>query len=255
MFRRSSRSYTARYSCAQIRSSSETRSIDVGATLVLLPGLDGTDVFLRPLVATLSPRIRSIVVTYPTSGAEAYDDALTVVRRATAGLSEFYVLGLSFSGPLAVMLAAEQPERVKGVILAATFVRAPHSGLRFFRFACNGPTLWMWRIARRIPIWMLRSRHDPVRMAKAETLRAVPARCFAGRVRAVMDVDVSAVLRQCRQPILCLSFTRDLVVPRRNVEAILREAPSARHAAVAGGHFSGCSNSEVLAAEVEKFLA
>jgi len=70
-----------------------------------------------------------------------------------------------------------------------------------------------------------------------------------------MDVDVSAVLRRCRQPILCLSFARDLVVPRRNVEAILREAPSARHAAIAGGHFSGCSNSEVLAAEVEKFLA
>ena len=113
----------------------------MGATLVLLPGLDGTDVFLRPLVAALTPR------------------------------------------PVAIMLAAEEPERVKGVILAATFVRAP------------------------------------------------------------------------RQPILCLSFTRDLVVPRRNVEAILREAPAARRAAVAGGHFSGCSNSDVRAAEVEKFLA
>ena len=227
----------------------------MSATLVLLPGLDGTDVFLRPLVAALSPAIQPLVVTYPTSGAEDYGDALGIVRRATAGLSEFYVLGLSFSGPLAVMFAAEEPERVKGVVLVATFVRLPRPVLRFFRFACTGTTLWMWRIARRIPIWLLRSRRDPLRLAKAETLRKVPARCFAGRARAVINVDVSATLRQCRQPILCISFARDRVVPRTNVEAILREAPSATHATVAGGHFTGCENSGAMADEVQAFLA
>lgn len=228
--------------------------MSVVPTLVLLPGLDGTDVFLRPLVAALSPAIRSLVVTYPGSGAEEYRDAFEVVRRATEGLAEFYVLGLSFSGPLAVMLAAQEPKRVKGVILAATFVRPPHPRLRLFRFACHAPTLWMWRIFRRIPVWVLRSRRDPVRLAKAETLRSVPARAFAGRVRAVMDVDVSAALRRCAQPVLCLSFSRDLVVPRWNVDGILRAVPTATHATVAGGHFSGCTNSGVLAAEVEKFL-
>jgi len=221
----------------------------------LLPGLDGTDVFLRPLVAALSPTIRSIVVTYPASGAEKYGDAFDVVRRTTEGLSEFYVLGLSFSGPLAVMLAAEEPKRVKGVILAATFVRAPYPGLRFFRFACHGPTLWMWRIARRIPVWALRARRDPVRAARAETLRRVPARCFAGRGRSGMDIGGSATLRRCKQAILWLLFAKDLVVPRRNVDVFLRGAPTATHAMVAGGHFSGTTNSSVMAIEVEKFLA
>jgi len=82
-----------------------TSTVSAGATLVLLPGLDGTDVVLRPLVAALPSTIRSVVVTYPTSGAEEYRDVLDIVRRATGGLSTFYVLGLSFSGPLAVMLA------------------------------------------------------------------------------------------------------------------------------------------------------
>jgi len=221
----------------------------------LLPGLDGTDVFLRPLVAELPPTIRSMVVTYPVTGAVEYDDALQVVRRATAELSEFYVLGLSFSGPLAVMLAAEEPKRVKGVILLATFVRLPRPTLRLFRFACHGPTLWMWRILRRIPIWALRSRRDPLRMARAETLRSVPSRTFAGRVRAVLDVDASAALRRCAQPILCISFAQDLVVPRKNVDAILREAPAAAHRTVAGGHFTGCTNASALAAQIEAFLA
>src|SRR5262249_2968918 len=153
------------------------------------------------------------------------------------------------------MLAAEEPKRIKGVVLVATFVRLPRPMLRFFRFACTGTTLWMWRIARRIPIWLVRSRRDPLRLAKAETLRTVPARCFAARTRAVIDVDASAALRQCRQPILCISFDRDMVVPRKNVDVILREAPSAIHATVAGGHFTGCANSGALATEAEAFLA
>jgi hypothetical protein len=36
---------------------------------------------------------------------------------------------------------------------------------------------------------------------------------------------------------------------------LLREAPTATHALVAGGHLSGTTNSSVLAKEVEKFLA
>jgi len=227
----------------------------VGATLVLLPGLDGTDVFLRPLVAALPPSIRPIVVTYPTAGAEEYRDVLEIVRRATHGLSSFYVLGVSFSGPLAVMLAVEEPRRVKGVILVATFVRVPRPWVRLLRFACSGPMLWAWRVTRRIPLWASRSGDDPMRVAKAETFRRVSARCLAGRARAVLDVDVRGALRGCRQPVHCISFTDDRVVPRRNIDAILREAPDAGCASVAGSHFSGWTNAEALAAEVEKFIS
>ena len=228
---------------------------DRGPTLVLLPGLDGTDVFLRPLVAALSPTIRSVVISYPVLGAEEYGDVLEIVRRSTAELSAFYVLGLSYSGPLAVMLAAEEPRRVKGVILAATFIRVPRPAFKRLRFACNGPMLWMWRVCRRIPIWVFTSRHDPLRIDKAETLRRVPARCLAGRARALIDIDASPALRRCKQPMLCISFRDDRVVPYKNVEDILREAPSATHAAVPGGHFTGYTNSRLLAAEVEQFLA
>src|SRR6185295_4076803 len=103
-------------------SAARLSNVSAGATLVLLPGLDGTEVFLRPLAAALSRTIRPVVVTYPTVGAEEYRDVLQIVRGATKGFSSFYVLGLSFSGPLAVMLATAEPKRVKGVILAATFV-------------------------------------------------------------------------------------------------------------------------------------
>jgi pimeloyl-ACP methyl ester carboxylesterase len=224
-------------------------------TLVLLPGLDGTDVFLRPLVAALPATIRPVVVTYPTSGAETYGDVLEIVRRATEGLSSFYVLGLSFSGPLAIMLAREEPTRVKGLILVATFVQAPRRWPRLVRFACSGPLLGMWRVMRRIPLWMARSGHDALRAAKSETFRRVSARCLAGRARAVLGVDVRSALRDCRQPVHCISFAQDGVVPEKNVKAILQEASDATAASLAGTHFSGWTNSEPLAAEVERFIS
>src|SRR5262249_37347733 len=104
-------------------------------------------------------------------------------------------------------------------------------------------------------IWLCRPPDDALRVAKSETFRRVPARCLARRARAVMDVDVRAALRTCRQPVLCISFAEDRVVPRGNVDAILREAPRAASPTVAGGHSSGCTNATVLAAAIERFIS
>ena len=86
-------------------------------TLVLLPGLDGTEVFFRPLLASLPRWIQPRVVCFP-SGGSNYADLLAIVREALSDYPSFYVLGSSFAGPLALMLAEAEPEKVKGVILA-----------------------------------------------------------------------------------------------------------------------------------------
>src|SRR5262249_21500880 len=152
--------------------------------LVLLPGLDGTDVFFRPLAALLPPSIRPLVVRFPQSGDNGYDELLGFVRRAVAKIPEFYVLGSSFSGPLAVLLAATEP-RVRGIILSASFLRSPRPTVARFKFAAVGPVIWMLRAARRIPVWTLRRRQDALRRAKAETWSNVSAHCLAKRVCAI----------------------------------------------------------------------
>jgi pimeloyl-ACP methyl ester carboxylesterase len=81
------------------------------ATLVLLPGLDGTEIFLQPLLGALPDGVRPLVVTYPLAGPNRYADLLAVVREAVAGIGEFHVLGWSFSGPLALMLAKPSRSR------------------------------------------------------------------------------------------------------------------------------------------------
>jgi pimeloyl-[acyl-carrier protein] methyl ester esterase len=121
-------------------------------TLVILPGLDGTEVLFRPLLALLPDWIQPVVICYPASGPNEYADLLEIVREKIAGLPSLIVLASSFSGPLFIMLAAAEPDRMRGLILSATFLRAPGRHLPSLRLIACGPIIWIMRTARRIPI-------------------------------------------------------------------------------------------------------
>jgi hypothetical protein len=55
-------------------------------TLVLLPGLDGTEVFFRPLLAALPEWVRPIIVAFPSNGSNDYAGLLAIVSEAVAGI-------------------------------------------------------------------------------------------------------------------------------------------------------------------------
>ena len=92
--------------------------------LILLPGLHGTDElydrFLNALPAWLVPRI----IVYPRDRTLGYDDLLPFVEeRLPEG--RFALMADSFSGPLAVTIAARYPDRIVRLILSSTFVSSP----------------------------------------------------------------------------------------------------------------------------------
>jgi len=224
------------------------------ATLVLLPGLDGTEVFFGPLLAALPPWVEPVVVTYPTSGANGYADLFGVVEAAVADAPEFYVLGWSFSGPLALMLAAKEPKRTRGVILCASFVRSPHPILPWLRFAVVPPVVTLIRLARRTPavfpgVWTEQFRRD-----KAAAWARVPARVLAARARAILAVDARTYLRACPRPVLYLAGSRDSIVPCRNADQVVKESPSARIVTIDGPHFAMYTNPDAAAGAIAAFM-
>lgn len=223
-------------------------------TLVLLPGLDGTDVFFRPLLAVLPDWITPVVVQFPTAGANEYSDLLRLVLSALSTTSECYVLGSSFSGPLALMLAAAEPAKVRGVILSTTFVCAPRPIYARLRCAAIAPVIWMIRAGRRIPVWFSSGPSDQLRRDKAETWRRVSAGLVAARIRTLLEVDARELLRQCPQPVLCLAGSDDGIVPRRNVEQIVTVRPSVRVRMIEGRHFAMYTNPAAAAAVITEFM-
>jgi pimeloyl-ACP methyl ester carboxylesterase len=224
-------------------------------TLVLLPGLDGTEILLQPLLAALPRWIEPLVVTYPPEGDNAYPALLALARRAVADVRECHVLGWSFGGPLALMLAAAEPQKVRGVILAASFVRPPTPLLMRLRFALAAPPVWLWRAARRLPLWLLRPRTDALRRAKSQTWRRVSARVVAARLRAIAAMDAGALLLDCRQPVLYIASGADRIVPPCNAAEMRRLRPSVRLVTIAGPHLALFTNPQAAARAIGEFIA
>jgi pimeloyl-ACP methyl ester carboxylesterase len=224
-------------------------------TLVLLPGLDGTEIFFRPLLTVLPAAIRPVVVTLPMSGANDYVTLLRHVRGQIADIPDCIVLGWSFAGPLAIMLAATEPGKVRGLILAATFARPPLRLLPLLRPVLVAPVIWAWRFCRRLPLWLLRPPDDPLRRAKTETWTRIPARVLAARLRAISQVDVRATLRACPPPVLYLRSQSDFFVPPDNAAEIAQLRLDVRTVTIPGRHLALYSNPRAAATAITDFVA
>jgi pimeloyl-ACP methyl ester carboxylesterase len=222
--------------------------------LVLLPGLDGTEIFFAPLLAALPPDVEPRVVCYPEKSSHGYAELLSIVRQAIADVPECYVLGWSFSGPLALMLAAAEPAKVRGVILSASFVRAPHPNLARVRFAVAGPVIWLWRAARRLPLWLLRPRTDALRQAKTQTWRRLSAGVIAARMREALRIDARRILQDCPHPVLYLASTKDEIVPHRCLSEIRRVKPSVRVVTIPGRHLAMYTHPQAAAQAITAFI-
>lgn len=118
-------------------------------TLVLLPGVDGTGELFGPLIAALNGQVRTLVVRYPTDEALSYLELQRQVHDLLPEGEPFFLLGESFSGPVAISIAAEKPVGLQGGILGASFLRNPRPRLSPFEF-----------IARTVPVACLRNRPE-----------------------------------------------------------------------------------------------
>ena len=94
--------------------------------LVLLPGLDGTGALFRRFARALPEGLTSQAVHYPAHDPADYDDLLPRVRLQLPQ-APFVLLGESFSGPLAIRLAAER--QVLGAQAAPEPRRRPARGM------------------------------------------------------------------------------------------------------------------------------
>jgi pimeloyl-ACP methyl ester carboxylesterase len=193
-------------------------------------------------------------VEYPSSGPHDYQGLLPRVREACAGLENYFVLGWSFSGPLALMMAAEAPSGLRGAILCSSFVRAPWPPLRWAIHAVAGPAARLYPLCSRALAAMGRYESADLRQDLDEIGRRVPPEVFAARVRAVMKVDARDVARTCPVRLLYLAASTDIVVPRWNAASVEAAVPGAVVATIPGPHLALRTNPAAAAAEVARFM-
>jgi len=208
-----------------------------GDPFVLLHGLGGSAGNWAELVAPLAERCRLLVVDLPGHGGTAAlprgagmsDFAGVVAEVLTAeSIDRAYIGGHSFGGLVALRLAQQRPELVRGLLLGAPAGIA--SGTRFARAAVLAstrlrPGRWVapFRFRWADSVWYRRAIFRPWFVSDAEPFSAAATHALLAGIdehadvaiagRAMVDDDPRVDLEAVRCPVMLLWGARDTQLP------------------------------------------
>jgi pimeloyl-[acyl-carrier protein] methyl ester esterase len=225
--------------------------------LVLLPGLDGTGKLFAEFVKLLDPGVCAMVVAYPPDQPLGYEELDALVR----GILDkprrdqrYVLLGESFSGPLAIRIAARAPAGLVGLILSASFAKNPFPWLGWARpLAAYLPVKSLPRWVRAPLMWgSLSPDRAPSQMERA--MSGVSAAVIRQRIAALLAVDETSALERVRIPTLVLRATADRVIPKAATRRILKALPQAQFREIDAPHLLLQTRPRECAAAVLRFL-
>ncbi|WP_377506028.1 alpha/beta fold hydrolase [Octadecabacter sp. R77987] len=182
--------------------------------ILILPGLDGTGKLLSNIVELLAPYHEVIVVPYAPD-LYSYQDLKTKAQAALPA-DDYIIVAESFSGPLAVMLASENPTGLQGVVFVATFAKTPIKVPRFLTYLVDIAPLRSRLLSRLAQPFLMGKWATPeFTTIFNQVMHTVPASTLARRLREVLTVDVVEQLIAIDTPTIYLSARNDRLVPSR----------------------------------------
>jgi len=223
------------------------------AALLLLPGMDGTSSLRSDFISALAATVETTVMSYPTDRPLGYG-ALESLAREQIPPRPFVLVGESFSGPVAIALAASHPPGLRGLVLVGSFAQCPLRMPRFLRYCASLFPIGL--LPARVICTRLLGRNASA-MLRARIISAVSsvsARVWRGRLRSVLFSDVVVHLAKIAVPVLYLRAANDAIVPREACELLSRVIPGMQIVELQAPHFMLLANPVESATQVQKFM-
>ena len=203
---------------------------------LILPGLDGCADLRREFAEALGPDIDATVVEFPKTIELGYDGLADLARSQLPHGQDFILVGESFSGPVAIRLASRHPAGLAGLVLCASFARAPMPMATLLgRIASMLPvhgvpmplvmSAMMGRWAT--PEWKRRLRQVIEELAPSVLHR---------RIAEVMSVDATRELARVRCPVLSIEASADRLLLLDTWKAIATAQSTVARVVVNGPH-------------------
>lgn len=218
-----------------------------------MPGMDGTGLLFAPLQRELGGA-RVTVLSYADREPLTYGDLVPRVLAELPREGRFALVAESFSGPLALKVAALRPPGLAAVVLCATFVTNP------MPFPARVGVLarpWLFRL---FPAFVgakavLGGYATPELRALFGRVR--PRLCpsvLALRAREILRVDAREELGRCPVPVLYLRGRSDRVVGRRCAREVVAANTAVVAREVEAGHLVLQTAPRQCAAVLGEFL-
>ena len=223
-------------------------------TLVLLPGMDGSGCFFEPIVNALGDSVITKIVSYPYDKPLNYAELAKIVKSSLPKKSPYVLLGESFSGPIAISLAAENPTGLQAVILVCTFVTSPIPMPSFLRTLASQFPVHL--IPKAVVLWFLPGIYsgNELEARLQNVLAKVSKDVWRERLLAVLKADFKKQLSEIKVPVLYIRATQDKIVPKSASELISLHQPNMVIADIVGPHIVLQTHPEASAAVILRFL-
>lgn len=180
---------------------------------ILLPGMDGTGELLAEFAAALAPELEATIVAYPGDIALDYPALTALVARSLPSEGDFVLIAESFSGPIAIELAATRPEGLIGLVLCASFARAPRPRmLRLFMRLQRVLPVRRLPVIAIMPFLMGRWSSRQWRQRVRDAISDIDASVLRGRLRAAATVDATARIADIDCPLIYLRARDDWLI-------------------------------------------
>lgn len=222
--------------------------------VVLLPGLDGTGDLFAGFAAALGVERMPLVVSYPDDPSLGYPALTELVRAQLPSDQYFVLLGESFSGPVAISVAAAKPAGLVGLVLCCSFVRNPLPVFKSLKTLLPLLPIHGGLVGLIAPFIFGRFSSSDLRMTLRRALDRVSAKTLRARLRAVLEVDYSDKLKDISVPVLYLQATEDRIVPSWAVGHLANLMPDLQVVPLQGPHLLLQAAPDRAAIVVNKFV-
>ncbi|HQQ76596.1 MAG TPA: alpha/beta hydrolase [Thermoanaerobaculia bacterium] len=200
--------------------------------VVLLPGLHGSTALYDAFVALAPPWARCVPVPLPTLGSQSLDGLATTLEAELKRLEGFVLVAESYSGPIAVRLAARLGQKVSLLALCNPLVEMPvalPAGL-----AASAAS---WRGMPATAAAMVLADGDrALGQAALDGIRALPKEVLEARLRAAFAATAEEIAPLLAPPVLAILGSRDRLVSPERTKALLEGVPFASVAELDAPH-------------------
>lgn len=203
--------------------------------LVLMPGMDGTGDLFAPFLEALPRDTQVQIVRYPLTELLSYSELERFVLDQLPKSGEITLLAESFSGPIALRLAARSGLKIRAVVLVCSFASRPwrRTGALMaclpltwiLPFAFRPALLRRFLIGKKAPNELVQSARSAIASVRREVL--------AGRLREVLRsrFDSGKIGEDVR--VIAIFGKHDRVLPKTTWRSI---ADAFRHAEIHSVH-------------------
>ena len=242
-----------------------------GEPLLLVPGLGGQGVFWAQQVKDFARDFRVIVHDHRGTGASTHSRirysveqmADDVLRQMDAlKIDSAHVAGHSTGGAIGQIIAQDHPERLRSLVLSATwagqdpFFRRLFESRRETLVTCGVESYLRASVLMLAPPWWVRANDallaDQHRQAAAAS---PPLEVLTSRIDAIVRFDRRPRLGEIHTPTLVVVAADDTITPRFFSDELAERIPGAKLVVLeAGGHYAPVCLPEPYNAQVGAFL-